>query len=342
MEPTEALDEIAYLLEADLAPTYRVNAFRNAITTIRALSEKELSDAIKNDSLQNLSGIGPKTAQVVIEASRGEIPEYLQNLRNEYEKNNQRREEARPLREKLRGDCHTHSDWSDGGSPIKEMALTAKKLGHQYIALTDHSPNLTVANGLTPERLREQLKIVEDLNSELSPFRILTGIEVDIMEDGALDQEDELLAQVDLVVASVHSKLRMESPQMTKRMVTALANPHCDILGHCTGRMVVGKRKRPESTFDAELVFHAAQKFNKAIEINSRPERLDPPRRLMTLAKEADCLFSIDSDSHAPGQLEWLTNGCIRAIEVGIEPERIVNTKAADELLEWTASHEEV
>ena len=158
------------------------------------------------------------------------------------------------------------------------MAEAARALGHEYWTLTDHSPRLTIAHGLNAERLRQQLDVVAELNAELAPFRILTGIEVDILEDGALDQDEELLARLDVVVASVHSKLRMDAPAMTKRMVRAVASPHVDILGHCTGRIIVG-RGRPPSTFDAEQVFAVCAATGTAVEINSRPERLDPARR---------------------------------------------------------------
>jgi len=215
------------------------------------------------------------------------------------------------------------------------MAHAARDLGHEYMTLTDHSPRLTVARGLSPDRLREQLDLVAGLNAQLAPFRILTGIEVDIFDDGSLDQEDELLARLDVVVASVHSKLRMAALPMTQRMVAAVANPHVDILGHCTGRLVTGKG-RPESEFDAELVFTACATYGVAVEINSRPERLDPPRRLLQLAVELGCLFSIDTDAHAPGQLEWQPYGADRAGQCGVPAERIVNTWSADDLLRWT------
>jgi putative hydrolase len=228
-----------------------------------------------------------------------------------------------------------HSDWSDGGSPIEEMATAARDLGHEYMVLTDHSPRLTVANGLSPERLRQQLDLVAEINERLAPFRILTGIECDINLDGSLDQEPELLARLDLVVASVHSKLRMPSDEMTPRMVAAISNPHTDVLGHCTGRLVTG-RGRPESEFDAEVVFAACAQFDVAVEINSRPERKDPPKRLLRLAIEAGCKVSIDTDAHAPGQLSWQPIGCERAVLCGVQPESIVNTWSADELLSWT------
>jgi putative hydrolase len=315
---------------------FRVKAFRNAADAIRGLSDDELRDLAASGRLRTLPGVGEKTERVIVQALAGERPVYLARL-----------EEATPdpdegpgaaIRASLKGDCHTHSDWSDGGSSIDVMAAAARDLGHDYIALTDHSPRLTVARGLSPDRLREQLAVVEALNGQFAPFRILTGIEVDILEDGSLDQEPDLLARLDVVVASVHSKLRMEGDAMTRRMVRALADPHMDILGHCTGRIVVG-RGRPESTFDAEVVFAAAAKFDKAIEINCRPERLDPPRRLLRLAVEMGCRVSIDTDAHAPGQLEWLHYGCERAAECDVSPDSIVNAMDAAALTAWTASH---
>ena len=207
--------------------------------------------------------------------------------------------------------------------------------GHEWVALTDHSPRLTVARGLTAERLRKQLDVLDELNAKLAPFRILSGIEVDINLDGTLDQDEELLARLDIVVASVHSKLRMPGKDMTRRMLTAIRNPLVDVLGHCTGRLVVG-RGRPESEFDAEQVFAACVEHDVAVEINSRPERLDPPKRLLRLAVETGCKFSIDTDAHAPGQLSWLGYGCERAIECEVPLDRVINTWDADTLTAWS------
>src|SRR5205085_413989 len=238
----------------------------------------------------------------------------------------------------LKGDCHTHSHWSDGGAPIEEMAKTAQALGHEYLVMTDHSARLTIAHGLSAERLRDQLLEIERLNEELAPFRILTGMEVDILEDGTLDMTDEMLGQLDVVVASVHSKLSMDREAMTKRMVLAMANPHTDILGHCTGRKVVG-RGRPQSKFDAELVFAACARFDKAVEINCRPERQDPPEDLLQLALEWGCKVAIDTDAHAPGQLEWQNYGCDKAARMDVGADEVVNTMTADGLVSWAASH---
>jgi putative hydrolase len=309
------------------------------------MAEGELERRIKAKSLTDLRGIGPKTATAIVQAAAGEVPEYLARLEEAYAELVPLADDVAEFRAALRGDLHAHSDWSDGGSPIREMAEAAMALGHEYLALTDHSPRLTVANGLTAERLEQQLDVVAELNAELTPFRILTGIEVDINVDGTLDQTDELLGRVDVVVASVHSDLRADSKAMTHRMLRAIENPHADVLGHCTGRLVIGRRQRdgtqrprPESTFDAEAVFSACVEHGTAVEINSRPERLDPPKRLLTLADEIGCEFAIDTDAHAPGQLDWQGNGCERAVECGVEPDRVINTRSADELLAWCGS----
>ncbi len=337
VDPVAALRRIAFLLERRLADTYRIKAYRGAAAALLAVPAAEVAQRAAEGSLRALPGVGAKTAAIVEECVAGRVPAYLTELEAT----------AGPLvdggercRAALRGDLHTHSDWSDGGSPIEEMAMTAMELGHAYVVLTDHSPRLRVANGLSSPRLVQQLDVVEALNAHLSPgtsgFRMLTGIEVDILEDGTLDQTESMLARLDVRVASVHSKLRMDASAMTRRMVAAVQHPRTNVLGHCTGRLVKGGRgTRPQSTFDAEKVFAACAEHDVAVEINSRPERCDPPDDLIGVALEVGCLFSIDSDAHAPGQLDFLQYGAERAERLGVPLDRIVNTWPLDRLLSW-------
>ena len=335
--PVDALRRIAFLLERSRAGTYRVEAFRNAVKTIRSIPDEELEQRADSKSLKDLPGVGDSTAAVITQAVRGELPAYLESLQEkEYPPLARGGEE---LYAALTGDLHMHSDWSDGGSPIEEMVLTAAELGQEWSALTDHSPRLTVANGLSGERLKRQLRIVDGINESLGDrFRLLKGIEVDILDEGELDQTDEMLDQLDIVTASVHSKLRMNSAPMTRRMVAAVLNPRVNVLGHCTGQMVMGSRgKRPPSDFDAQAVFEACLEGNTAVEINSRPERKDPPDELIDLAADIGCTFTIDSDAHAPGQLDFKALGCERAERLGIPPERIVTTWPVEKVLEWAA-----
>jgi putative hydrolase len=337
MDAVAALNEIAFWLERGRAATFKVQAFRKAAAAISALSPDEVAERARTGRLKSMKGIGDRTFAVIRQAVDGQVPDYLADLREKG---------AQPLasggtgiREALRGDLHSHSEWSDGGSPIELMVDAAGVLGREYLALTDHSPNLTIANGLSAGRLLDQLDVVESLNSNGNQTRLLTGIEVDILESGELDQEPYLLDRLDIVVASVHSKLRADRKTMTKRMLGGITDPHTNILGHCTGRLVEGGRgTRPPSEFDAGEVFAACAEHNVAVEINSRPERQDPPDALIQLALEAGCLFSIDSDAHAPGQLDFLQYGAERAARNGVPAERIITTWPVEKLLDWASA----
>jgi putative hydrolase len=331
----QALAQAAYYLDRELAPASKTRAFLRAMETAASVADVELAERAAAGTLTELDGIGKSTSQVITEALAGVTDGYLAKL--------ERRSripvgEGAEVRAALRGDCHLHSTWSDGGASARLMAETAMALGHDYMVLTDHSARLTVAHGLNEERLRAQLDEVRALNEDLAPFRILTGMEVDILEDGSLDLSDEMLAELDLVVASVHSKMRMPREDMTRRMVLAVASPHVDVLGHCTNRKIVGTGRAP-SQFDAEIVFAACARFGTAVEINCRPERQDPPEELLQLALDWDCNITISTDAHAPGQMEWQAYGCDKAVRCGVPIESIVNTWAADDVLAWTASH---
>lgn len=327
MHPHDALTEIATLLERERSSRYKSKAFRAAADAISGLTDEQLRDAA---ALRRRKGIGDSTFAVIQEALEGRVPAYLADLRTRAGV-----ERSSTLRGLLRGDLHSHSDWSDGLTSIDLMADAARALGHEYLALTDHSPRLRVANGLSPERLRAQLEVVAGMSG--GGFTLLSGIEVDILEDGGLDQEPDLLDELDIVVASAHSKLRMERGPMTRRLVRALSSGRVDVLGHVTGRLVEGSRgTRPPSTLDADAVFAACAEHGVAVEINSRPERQDPPDELIAIALEKGCLFSIDSDAHAPGQLSLLDYGAERAERAGVPPERIVTTWPLEKLREWT------
>ncbi|BDZ45560.1 PHP domain-containing protein [Naasia aerilata] len=337
MDPVAALHEIAFWLEREQAPGFKVQAFRRAGTAIAALPPADVAARARDGRLKSVKGIGGRSFEVVRQAVDGEVPEYLAALRERGAE--PLTEGGRELRARLRGDLHAHSEWSDGTTPIELMVDAARVLGREYQALTDHSPNLTIANGLTSERLDQELEVVAGINARLDGFRLLSGIEVDILEDGTLDQTPDMLAKLDVVVASVHSKLRSPKDVMTERMLGGIRDPHTNVLGHCTGRLVQGGRgTRPQSEFDAEAVFGACVEHDVAVEINSRPERQDPPDDLLQLAVSMGCLFSIDTDAHAPGQLAFLDYGAERAAANGVPADRIITTWPLDRLLEWTSA----
>ncbi|MEE3852815.1 PHP domain-containing protein [Gordonia sp. LSe1-13] len=338
VDPVAALTRIAWLLERDRQSTYRVEAFRKAARAAAEVGDDELRRRASARTLTDIRGIGKSTAAVITEAAAGEVPGYLQQLQDTAPAS--LAEGGDDLYAALRGDLHAHTDWSDGGASLDEMASAAAALGQEWLAITDHSPRLTVANGLSEERLTRQLDEIETLNDLLGDeLRVLAGIEVDILDDGTLDQTDAMLDRLDIVTASVHSKLRMDSAPMTRRMVAAVCDPRVNVLGHCTGRRVVrGRGARPPSQFDAREVFSACAEHGTAVEINSRPERVDPPDELIALARDLGCLFAIDSDAHAPGQLDFKALGAHRAEEFGIEPDRIVTTWTVDRVIDWAGT----
>jgi putative hydrolase len=327
-----ALRRSAFLLERAQASRYRSAAFRTAVATVEGTDPDRFAALVRAGAVADLPGLGPRTAQVAEEAARGQPVPYLDDLEAQATTGVPPSPEAVALRAALLGDLHSHTEASDGTTSVQEMVLAALELGHEYLAVTDHSPRLTVAHGLSAERLRAQRRELAALGRAVGPFRVLSGIEVDVLDDGSLDQEPALLDELDVVVASVHSNLAMEPRAMTRRLVAAVSNPRTDVLGHCTGRKVTG-RGRPQSRFDHVAVFDACAAHGVAVEINCSPDRVDPPDELLVLARDAGCLFSLDSDAHAPGELDRLLDGCERAVRCGITADRIVTTLTADELL---------
>lgn len=337
MDPISALGLAVHYLDRELAPGPKVRAFQNAIAVVADRGDDEIRRRAAAGTLTELDGIGASTARVITEAIDDVDDGYLAELD---ERSRVPLGEGGPLLAELRGDCHSHTTWSDGGASLRAMAETAMALSHEWLVITDHSARLTIAHGLNEKRLGAQLIEIATLNAELAPFRLLTGLEVDILVDGSLDLSTELLGRLDVVVGSVHSELRMAPAEMTRRLVMAIASPHVDILGHCTNRKLVG-RGRPPSQFDAEIVFAACARFETAVEINCRPERQDPPEELLELAVEWGTKIAIDTDAHATGQLEWQAYGADKAVRCGVPTEDIVNTWSADELIAWAGAHPE-
>ena len=334
-EPADALRRIAFLLERSRAGTYRVKAFRGAAATAAATDPEELRARARAGTLSDLPGIGSATEAVIREALAGETPAYLASLEDKA---------AAPLAEggdtvraALRGDLHCHSDWSDGGSPIQEMVLTAVELGHDYLVLTDHSPRLKVANGLSVERLTKQLGVVASINEALPDFRLLKGIEVDILDDGGLDQTAEMLARLDVVVASVHSKLRMavrpDDPADGRGGVQPAHQRPRPL--HRPPRRGRPRHPRPER-FDAAGGLRRLRRARRGRRDQLPARAVRPARTSWSRWRwRPGCLFSIDSDAHAPGQLDFQVYGCARAERLGVPLERIVNTWELDRLLAW-------
>lgn len=332
-DPIVDLREIARLLDRRGGQTRRAQAFRGAADTLARLDPKERARVDAARGWGGLPGVGRTTATAIGQSHDGQVPAYLADLQ---QADGPLVTGDNPLMAHVVGDLHTHTEWSDGSSPLEEMALEAERLGRAWMAITDHSPRLRIAHGLDTARRLEQREHIAALNEALGGFRVLAGAEVDIVDDGSLDGEPSALDPLDVVVASVHSKLTMDADAMTARMVRAVANPRTNVLGHCTGRLVQGDRGvRAQSRFDAEVVFEACRQFGVAVEINSRPERCDPPDDLLALAASMGCVFAVDTDAHAPGQLGFSEYGAARAASVGLGPDRIVTCWDVDAVLAW-------
>jgi len=229
----------------------------------------------------------------------------------------------------IRGDLHVHSQWSDGQHSIEEMARAAKARGYSYIAITDHSRSLGVARGLDPQRLEEQLSEIEALNRRLDGFRVLSGCEVDILRDGTLDLPDDLLARLDVVIASVHSAMQQDQEEMTERIVAAMRNPHVDIIGHPTGR-ILGRRE--PYAVDMERLITVAAETGTALEINGSPERLDLKDVHARSARERGVMIVVNTDAHSTDGLDQMAYGVTVARRAWLGKADVLNCLSWPEL----------
>ncbi|HYH92395.1 MAG TPA: DNA polymerase/3'-5' exonuclease PolX [Candidatus Saccharimonadales bacterium] len=250
----------------------------------------------------------------------------------------------------LQGDLHSHSDWSDGVHPIEVMAEAARRRGHAYQVLTDHTQSLAIARGLAPDRVEEQRTIIAALNARFAAeeaagtappetppegFRLLHGCELEVRADGVLDYDDDLLARFDLVVASVHVSRRQSRAELTRRTLNAIRSPHVDVIAHPSGRMLMG---RDDLDLDWDVVYAEAARTGTALEMNGSPHRLDLSVERARRAVEVGCLLSIDSDAHKTAELDYLEWGISQARRAWVEPGHVLNTRSRADLLAWVAA----
>jgi DNA polymerase (family 10) len=235
-------------------------------------------------------------------------------------------------REDLRGDLQMHSTWSDGRYPIEVMATSCRELGYEYFALTDHSQSLTMTNGLTPERVRMQWREIEEVRQRVPGIALLRSLEVDILKDGSLDMPDEILEQLDVVVASVHSFMQMGEAEMTERVIRALRHPMVDVLAHPTGRLLT---RRAPYALDVEAVLQAAKDLNVAVELNASPNRLDLSDVHVHRAKELGVKVAISTDAHTVRELGYMRHGIEQARRGWLERKDVLNAMSLGELRVW-------
>jgi putative hydrolase len=319
------LSEIGYLLRKEEKDAFRARAFSRAAAELLTL-QPDLAHLRKHGALETIPGVGAGIARVLVELVDTGSSRYLADLR-------ERLGETAPGDSDLdlagyRGDLHAHTTWSDGRATMFEMAEAARGRGYQYLGITDHSPRITVVNGLGPERLEAQAREIAMVSRETG-VALLRGIEVDILEDGSLDLPDDVLAALDVVIASPHVKLRQERSEMTERMLRAVEHPHVDVIGHPTGRR---PGSRPGADYDFGLVFERAAQRGVALEIDCDPARMDLSPELARLAADKGCRLALDSDAHAPGEFAYVQLGVWMARRAGVPAERLLNWLTLPEL----------
>jgi len=229
----------------------------------------------------------------------------------------------------IRGDLHMHTSATDGRNSLREMAEEARRLGYDYIAITDHSKRLTMANGLNAKRLRQQMTAIDKLNDELDGIRVLKGIEVDILEDGKLDLPDEVLNELDITVGSIHSRFELSKKKQTERVLRAMDNPRFNILGHPTGRLI---NEREAYQIDLEAIIEAAAERGCCLELNAQPSRLDLAGRYAGMLREAGVLGAVSTDAHATDHLGFMHLGVAQARRGWMEKKHLLNTRTLKQL----------
>ena len=327
-EAAAALSEIGYHLRHQ-QDTHRARAFHRAAASL-IRERRDLMQIREAGELESIPGVGSGIAKVLTELVDTGQSDYLAKLRDEAGPSlTVDISVSPPAQAGYQGDLHCHTDWSDGGATVLEMAEGALARGYTYLCITDHSPRMTIVNGLGPERLAAQRRLIDEANARLDRITVLQGIEVDILEDGSLDLPDETLAALDVVIGSPHLKLRMDRASMTERMLRAVNHPHIDIVGHPTGSRP-GSRAAAE--YDYEQVFRAAAKNNVAMEIDCDPARMDLSPELARLAADCGCRLSLDSDAHAPDQFVYVDLGLWMARQAGLDSRQLINWLPLDEL----------
>ena len=323
----QVLSEIGYLLRQDSEEKFRAKAFSAAAWSL-AVQRPDLMALHGANELTTLEGVGQGIAKVLAEVLETGKSRYLDRLREQMKQPARDDESALDFAH-YQGDIHSHSKWSDGKATMLEMARGAQAMGYRYLGVTDHSPRIKVVNGLDADRLLAQSREMADVQAQVPDVALLQGIEVDILEDGALDLPDMVLELLDVVIASPHVKLRQEEAAMTERMLRAVSHPHVDVIGHPTGRR---PGSREGATYDYEAVFKMAAGNHVALEIDCDPARMDLSPEMARLALESGCNFALDADAHAPAEFAYVPMGMWMARRAGIPENRILNFMPLDEL----------
>ena len=324
---SQVLAEIGYLLRQQEKERFRAKAFSAAAWSI-VLERPDIESLQKTDSLTSIEGVGEGIARVLSDLIKTGESRYLNRLREQM-KQPALEDESDLDFEDYQGDIHSHTNWSDGRATMLEMAQGAQALGYSYLGITDHSPRITVVHGLDAERLVAQSREMAEVQKQVDGLTLLQGIEVDILEDGALDLPDAVLEILDVVIASPHVKLRQEPAAMTERMMRAVSHPHVDVIGHPTGRR---PGSREGATYDFEAVFKEAAKNGVALEIDCDPARLDLSPEMARMARDLGCNFFLDGDAHAPAEFAYVPMEMWMARRAGIPKDRILNFRTLDEL----------